>query len=208
MKAVDRRAAIIAAGRRLAHGQGISATTYGDVAAAVGVTRGLVYHYFPTRDSLIDAVLGEVVDDMVARFDQWDAHRSRGHVHHTAVEWVALLRELLFPDPPLIPDMDQPENARFHVRLTDRVVDQLADEFIRTTLASYMSAYGPPVAHLRDACLVLLHGVVDRMRLHPEIPDVVLADIVYQSLHLRELTLDQLARTPQLPNGHGTRTDA
>jgi AcrR family transcriptional regulator len=102
MKAVDRRAAIIAAGRRLAHGQGISATTYGDVAAAVGVTRGLVYHYhyFPTRDSLIDAVLREVVDDMVARFDQWDAHRSRGHVHHTAVEWVALLHELLSPTRP------------------------------------------------------------------------------------------------------------
>lgn len=206
MKGSDRRAAIIEAARQLAHDRGISATTYGDVAEAVGMTRALTYHYFPTRDDLFDAVLDEIVEDLITQFDEWDAARSHGHVRQTAREWVALLRRLFFPDPPLVADMDRPENARFHMRLTDRVVGALADEFIRTTLGSYMSVYGPPVENLRTTCLVLLHGVVDMMRLHPLLEDAALSDVVVNSLHLRELSLEQLAAA-RTPRDHRTEHD-
>lgn len=192
MRAADRKAAIVGQARELARTRGISDTTYGDVAEGVGIARGLVYHYFPHRDDLFAAVLDQITAEVIDQFDEWDAQRSRGHVRGTAEEWVCLLRQILFPDPPLIADMEQPENVRFYVQLADQVVEGLADEFIRTTLGSYMRVYGPPVENLRSTCLVLLHGVVGMMRLHPDLEDAELGDIVYHSLHLKELTVEQL----------------
>jgi len=52
-----RRAELIDAALRLFADRGFRGTTIADIAAATGTAHGLVYHYFRSKDELLDAIL-------------------------------------------------------------------------------------------------------------------------------------------------------
>ena len=57
--------------------RGVDGMQFAEVAAAAGVTRPLVYRFFPSRQALIMAVLEDYADDLTARFAR-GALRSTG----------------------------------------------------------------------------------------------------------------------------------
>jgi TetR/AcrR family transcriptional regulator len=61
------RAAILAAAEHEFAHQGYAATRLEDVADAVGVTRPALFHYFPDKKALFDAVLQDAFGDLIAR---------------------------------------------------------------------------------------------------------------------------------------------
>jgi AcrR family transcriptional regulator len=60
------RGAILAAARRLFGKRGFAATSVDDVAREAGVAKGAVYHHFPTKEAIFEAVL-EAVTEALAR---------------------------------------------------------------------------------------------------------------------------------------------
>ena len=59
------RAALIAAGRRLFGRDGFAATSVEDLAAEARVTTGALYHHFPTKTKLFEAVFAEAHDELL-----------------------------------------------------------------------------------------------------------------------------------------------
>ena len=57
--AEDKRAQILAAAVRVFAAQGYEATRVGDIAKDAGVAYGLVYHYFGSKDAVLEAVFRE-----------------------------------------------------------------------------------------------------------------------------------------------------
>lgn len=57
IQADRRRVELIDASLRLFAEQGFRATTIADIAAATGTAHGLVYHYFRSKDELLEAIL-------------------------------------------------------------------------------------------------------------------------------------------------------
>jgi AcrR family transcriptional regulator len=57
LQADRRRAELIDASLRLFAEQGYRSTTIADIAAATGTAHGLVYHYFRSKDELLEAIL-------------------------------------------------------------------------------------------------------------------------------------------------------
>ena len=68
-KQAERRAAtieaILKAARRLFGERGFAATTIDDIAAAARVAKGAVYHHFPTKEAVFEAVFDEVSRDLL-----------------------------------------------------------------------------------------------------------------------------------------------
>lgn len=62
----DRREQILAAALRVFADRGYEATRISDIAAEAGVAYGLVYHYFGSRDAILDAVFHETWGGMLA----------------------------------------------------------------------------------------------------------------------------------------------
>lgn len=60
------RGAILAAAGRLFGDQGFAATSVDTIAARAGVAKGAVYHHFPTKEALFEAVLEAVSADLAA----------------------------------------------------------------------------------------------------------------------------------------------
>jgi AcrR family transcriptional regulator len=63
--------------------RGVDGLQFAEVAAAAGVTRQLVYRFFPSRRALIMAVLEDYAEDLTARFAR-GALRSSGSLDEVA----------------------------------------------------------------------------------------------------------------------------
>src|SRR5450755_323871 len=59
------RARIIEEAGRLIHERGVAGTTLDDVKAAAGVSGSQIYHYFPDKDELMQAVIDYQADTIV-----------------------------------------------------------------------------------------------------------------------------------------------
>lgn len=64
-KPEERRREIVAAAQKLFQEQGYDDTTMQDLMREVGISKGAVYHYFRSKDELLDAVVEQSVDDYV-----------------------------------------------------------------------------------------------------------------------------------------------
>jgi AcrR family transcriptional regulator len=64
------RASIIKAARRLFGDRSFAATTIDDIAASARVAKGAVYHHFPTKEAVFEAVFDQVSLDLVSELDR------------------------------------------------------------------------------------------------------------------------------------------
>jgi AcrR family transcriptional regulator len=64
------RASIIKAARRLFGDRSFAATTIDDIAASARVAKGAVYHHFPTKEAVFEAVFDQVSLDLGSELDR------------------------------------------------------------------------------------------------------------------------------------------
>ena len=69
-QAVDRRDVILERAADLFARQGVAATTVREIADAVGILSGSLYHHFASKDEIVDAIVGSFMDDLVTRYDE------------------------------------------------------------------------------------------------------------------------------------------
>ena len=67
---LDRRDVILERAADLFAKQGVSATTVREIAEAVGILSGSLYHHFASKDEIVDAIVSSFLDDLVARYDE------------------------------------------------------------------------------------------------------------------------------------------
>ena len=72
---------------RLFYQQGFEATSFADIASAVGISRGNFYHHFKTKDDILDAVINQRMANTEQMLDHWEvtgndpAERIRSFIH-------------------------------------------------------------------------------------------------------------------------------
>jgi TetR/AcrR family transcriptional regulator, transcriptional repressor for nem operon len=87
MSASDTRRQILEAADRLFYERGFEATSFADIAQAVGLSRGNFYYHFRTKDEILAGVIGQRVATTRAMLEGWEdasvsAHeRIRAFIH-------------------------------------------------------------------------------------------------------------------------------
>jgi TetR/AcrR family transcriptional repressor of nem operon len=87
MGASDTRRHIIEAADRLFYENGFEATSFADIAKAVGLSRGNFYYHFKTKDEILGAVIVLRMANTQAMLDAWEegaptpAERIRSFIH-------------------------------------------------------------------------------------------------------------------------------
>jgi AcrR family transcriptional regulator len=101
------RAALIAAGRRLFGEEGFRATSVEDVAREARVTTGALYHHFPTKTALFEAVFVDAHTDLMTAAAK-AAQEATDGVEELARGFEAFLDGVLQPDIQRILVLDGP----------------------------------------------------------------------------------------------------
>ncbi|PDT18478.1 TetR family transcriptional regulator [Rhizobium sp. J15] len=73
MVAATTRQQIVEAADRLFYETGFEATSFADIAAAVGLSRGNFYYHFKTKDELLDAVITHRLSKTTSMLEAWEA---------------------------------------------------------------------------------------------------------------------------------------
>lgn len=73
MGATQARGQILEAADRLFYEQGFEATSFADIARAVGRPRGNFYYHFKTKDEILGAVIAQRLAGTQAMLDGWEA---------------------------------------------------------------------------------------------------------------------------------------
>lgn len=66
------RAGIVECARRLFYEHGYDGTSFSAIVEASGLVRGNIYHYFKTKDEILNAVVEQHLDDYAALLAKWE----------------------------------------------------------------------------------------------------------------------------------------
>lgn len=87
------RADIVERAAQLFYAQGYDRTSFSDIVEAVGLRRGHIYHYFKTKEELLEAVIQHRLQDFTALLVQWDARHDAPRERLIAFVHMILLRQ-------------------------------------------------------------------------------------------------------------------
>ncbi|RIJ71337.1 TetR/AcrR family transcriptional regulator [Nakamurella silvestris] len=81
----DRRTVILDKAAGLFASKGIAATTVREIAEAVGILSGSLYHHFTSKDDMVDAIVRTYLDDLVSVYTEIVAQESDPRKQLTAL---------------------------------------------------------------------------------------------------------------------------
>lgn len=70
------REKIVAQADALFYERGFEATSFADIAGAVGISRGNFYYHFKTKDEILDAVIAQRIEATRAMLEGWEAESA------------------------------------------------------------------------------------------------------------------------------------
>lgn len=182
-----RRAQIVAAAREICLEKGFARMTVSDITNRAQMTRSLFYHYFPGKEEVADAVLDDVIDEILTRLRQWNADREPGNIAKALNDVIALIHVVLDEDGPFHNQLVQAGNAEMYIHFIDRASDRIADYFCNTVVHDFERLHGPvPFVNQHETFVVLIVGLISLMRSHPDVSDATVRDVAAQMLHLEE----------------------
>ena len=112
LNAAARQEQILDAARRLFLTKGYEATTIEDVLTAVGIAKGTLYHHFPGKEAILDAIVLRTVDAIVQR-----AQAAADGPQPATTRFLAVVGAARAPpeDIELAPQIRATGNLRLHV---------------------------------------------------------------------------------------------
>lgn len=114
-KPEERRADIIQAARHLFQTQEYSKTTMQDVIESLGIAKGTIYHYFPSKEALLEAVVADMVDSIIEQLSDL-IENSKGNALEK-IKQVIKMGSIASKNEEILSHLHRPGNETMHTRL-------------------------------------------------------------------------------------------
>ena len=171
--------------------QGVAATSLTGIARKAGVTRSLLYYYFPDKQAVTDAVVDDYLEDLVESVSTWNELRAFGDTPSELKKCVSMVRRALY-------------TASGELRPMFAVLDELGvrDEFatqaVREIVAciqdyivsEYLAYRTIEIQLVPETFGLLIFGLAGMMKAKPDITDEELAILIAQTLRLDMTVMD------------------
>jgi AcrR family transcriptional regulator len=114
-RAAERKSEIVKAARRLFQAKGYDKATIQDVMNHLGIAKGTIYHYFKSKDDLLEAIIDDIVDE--------DIERKRTMMKEMKGNALEKVRKILgagtmaAENEEILEHLHQPGNMGMHTRL-------------------------------------------------------------------------------------------
>ncbi len=182
---------IMAAARELYEERGVAATSLTAVASEAGVTRSLVYYYFPNKQAVTAAVLDDYLEDLVESVSTWNELRSFGDTPSELRKCVAAFRRALYTASgqprPMIAVL---EELGVRDAFATRAVREIVACIQRHIVSEYTAYRTVEIQLVPETFGLLLFGLVGMMKAKPDITDDELALLIAQTLRLDMRVMD------------------
>ncbi len=123
-KAADRKADIVSAARRLFQTQEYDKTSMQDIMDALGIAKGTIYHYFKSKEALLEVVIEDIVEKNIEQ-SQILLKNAKGN----ALQKIKLLVKagnMAADNKDILDHLHKPGNDAMHSRLLAATILKLA----------------------------------------------------------------------------------
>lgn len=123
-KPEERKSEIIKAARGLFQTKEYAKATMQDIMKALGIAKGTIYHYFKSKEELLEAVVDDIVSENIGKLQNILKNRKGN-----ALEKMRILVEvgrMSKDDYQVLDQLHQPGNEALHVRLLAETLNKLA----------------------------------------------------------------------------------
>lgn len=193
----DRRGDILAAVRSAIEEDGISRLSISSITKRVGCTRSLFYHYFPTKEDALQAVLDQSIDAFVERLIDWNASRVPGDIEGALDQAAHLLKSMVRGDSDhTARSVAHGGDASLYASFVHRVADRTARYVCSSTVVDFAARHEVRIDHLYETFYVLITGLIMYVRTHPDAPEKTIKDIIASTLHIEGYTAKYPERRP------------
>lgn len=193
----DRRGDILAAVRSAIEEDGISRLSISSITKRVGCTRSLFYHYFPTKEDALQAVLDQSIDAFVERLIDWNASRVPGDIEGALDQAAHLLKSMVRGDSDhTARSVAHGGDASLYASFVHRVADRTARYVCSSTVVDFAARHEVRIDHLYETFYVLITGLIMYVRTHPDAPEETIKDIIASTLHIEGYTAKHPERRP------------
>lgn len=193
----DRRGDILAAVRSAIEEDGISRLSISSITKRVGCTRSLFYHYFPTKEDALQAVLDQSIDAFVERLIDWNASRVPGDIEGALDQAAHLLKSMVRGDSDhTARSVAHGGDASLYASFVHRVADRTARYVCSSTVVDFAARHEVRIDHLYETFYVLITGLIMYVRTHPDAPEKTIKDIIASTLHIEGHTAKYPERRP------------
>ena len=193
----DRRGDILAAVRSAIEEDGISRLSISSITKRVGCTRSLFYHYFPTKEDALQAVLDQSIDAFVERLIDWNASRVPGDIEGALDQAAHLLKSMVRGDSDhTARSVAHGGDASLYASFVHRVADRTARYVCSSTVVDFAARHEVRIDHLYETFYVLITGLIMYVRTHPDAPEETIKDIIASTLHIEDYTAKYPERRP------------
>lgn len=182
---------IMLAARELYEQKGVAATSLARIAREAGVTRSLVYYYFPDKQAVTAAVLDDYLEDLIESVSTWNELRAFGNTPSELKKCVSAFRRALYTASgqprPMIGVL---EELGVRDEFATRAVREIVACIQRYIVSEYTAYRTIDIQLVPETFGLLLFGLQGLMKAKPDITDDDLTLLIAQTLHLDMRVMD------------------
>lgn len=194
----DRRDEILTAVRETVVEDGLSRLSISAVTKRAGCTRSLFYHYFPTKEDALQAVLDLSIDSFVEQLTAWNESRVAGDIEGSLDTIAHMLKNMVVNQNDVMSQsVIHSGNAALYASFVHRAADRLARYMCSSTVVDFAAHHEVRIDHLYETFYVLITGLVMFVRTHPDAPEETIKDIIASTLHIEGYTAKYPERKPE-----------
>ncbi len=123
-KASDRKAEIVSTARRLFQTQEYDKTSMQDIMDALGIAKGTIYHYFTSKEALLEAVIDDIVEKNIQQM-QTRLKNASGNALQK-MELLVKANNMAADNKDILDHLHKPGNDAMHSRLLAATLVKLA----------------------------------------------------------------------------------
>lgn len=131
-KPEERRTDIIQTARYLFQTKDYSKTSMQDVVESLGIAKGTVYHYFPSKEILLEAVIEDIIETIIQKLNAF-IEKTEGSVLEKFKKLIKMTN-ITEKNNDILSHLHRPGNEILHTRLLAKTILKLApfyEELIR-----------------------------------------------------------------------------
>lgn len=177
---------------------GLSRLSISAVASRAGCTRSLFYHYFPTKEDALQAVLDLSIDSFVEQLTAWNESRVSGDIEGSLDSVAHMLKNMIVKKGDVMSQsVVHSGNATLYASFVHRAADRLARYMCSSTVVDFAAHHEVRIDHLYETFYVLITGLIMFVRTHPDAPEGTIKDIIASTLHIEGYTAKYPERRPE-----------
>ena len=120
----ERKNEIIDVAEVLFYSKGYESCTINDILKQVGIAKGTFYHYFSSKEEILDAVLDRIISQMLARIHGSLASASVNHPERLMQVFLAMRVDDIVDDQKRS-DIHMPDNALLHQKALSKMIESI-----------------------------------------------------------------------------------